>query len=39
MVIPDVSLPNQNGLDLLQIMKRKWPVLNVLMYSMHLREQ
>ncbi len=39
LVILDISLPNQNGLDVLQTIKRKWPSTNVLMLSMHPQEQ
>jgi len=39
LVILDISLPNQNGLDLLQTIKIKWPATNVLMLSMHPQEQ
>lgn len=39
LVILDISLPNQNGLDLLQTIKRRWPATNVLMLSMHPQEQ
>ena len=38
-VILDISLPNQNGLEVLQSIKRKWPATNVLMLSMHPQEQ
>lgn len=39
LVILDISLPNQNGLDVLQTIKKKWPVTQVLMLSMHPQEQ
>jgi two-component system invasion response regulator UvrY len=39
LVILDISLPNQNGLDVLQTIKKKWPATYVLMLSMHPQEQ
>jgi len=39
LVILDISLPNQNGLDVLQIIKKKWPSTQVLMLSMYPQEQ
>jgi DNA-binding NarL/FixJ family response regulator len=39
LVILDISLPNQNGLDVLQTIKKKWPATQVLMLSMHPQEQ
>ena len=38
-VLLDVSLPDRNGLEVLQIVKEKWPSTNVLMLSMHPQEQ
>ena len=38
-VLLDVSLPDRNGLEVLQIIKEKWPSTNVLMLSMHPQEQ
>lgn len=38
-VILDISLPDKNGLEVLQIVKEKWPSTNVLMLSMHPQEQ
>lgn len=35
----DISLPDQNGLDVLQTVKKEWPETNVLMLSMHPEEQ
>lgn len=35
----DISLPDQNGLVVLQSVKSKWPSTNVLMLSMHPQEQ
>jgi DNA-binding NarL/FixJ family response regulator len=35
----DISLPDQNGLVVLQSVKAKWPLTNVLMLSMHPQEQ
>jgi two-component system invasion response regulator UvrY len=35
----DISLPDQNGLVVLQSVKAKWPSTNVLMLSMHPQEQ
>jgi DNA-binding NarL/FixJ family response regulator len=38
-VILDISLPDKNGLEILQSIKVKWPAANVLMLSMHPQEQ
>ena len=35
----DISLPDKNGLEVLQSVKSKWPSTNVLMLSMHPQEQ
>ena len=35
----DISLPDRNGLEILQAVKIKWPATNVLMLSMHPQEQ
>ena len=35
----DISLPDRNGLEVLQAVKAKWPSTNVLMLSMHPQEQ
>lgn len=35
----DISLPDKNGLEILQSVKSKWPATNVLMLSMHPQEQ
>lgn len=35
----DISLPDKNGLEILQSVKHKWPSVNVLMLSMHPQEQ
>ena len=37
-VLLDISLPDRNGLEILQIIKEKWPATNVLMLSMHSQE-
>ncbi len=37
-VLLDISLPGLNGIDILQIVKEKWPTTNVLILSMHLPE-
>jgi len=34
----DISLPGRSGLEVLQSVKRKWPLMNVLMLSMHPEE-
>jgi len=39
MVLLDISLPDKSGLDILQTIKAKWPLTNVLMLSMHPQEQ
>jgi len=38
-VLLDISLPDKNGLEVLQTIKAKWPSTNVLMLSMHPQEQ
>lgn len=38
-VLLDISLPDKNGLEVLQSVKEKWPFTNVLMLSMHPQEQ
>ena len=38
-VLLDISLPDHNGLEVLQSVKAKWPSTNVLMLSMHPQEQ
>jgi len=38
-VLLDISLPDKNGLEILQSVKLKWPATNVLMLSMHPQEQ
>lgn len=38
-VILDISLPDRNGLEILESIKIKWPATNVLMLSMHPQEQ
>ncbi len=35
----DISLPDKNGLEVLQIVKERWPAINVLMLSMLPQEQ
>lgn len=35
----DISLPDKNGLEVLQLVKSKCPTINVLMLSMHPQEQ
>lgn len=35
----DISLPDKSGLDILQTVKAKWPLINVLMLSMFSQEQ
>lgn len=39
LLLLDISLPDQSGLDVLQTIKRKWPATHVLMLSMHPQEQ
>ena len=39
LLILDISLPDQSGLDVLQTIKKKWPTTYVLMLSMHPEEQ
>lgn len=38
-VLLDISLPDRNGLEILQAVKAKWPLTNVLILSMHPQEQ
>jgi two-component system invasion response regulator UvrY len=38
-VLLDISLPEKSGLEVLQIIKTKWPAINVLMLSMLPQEQ
>ncbi len=38
-ILLDISLPDRNGLEILQTVKTKWPSTNVLMLSMHPQEQ
>jgi DNA-binding NarL/FixJ family response regulator len=38
-VLLDISLPDKNGLEVLQSVKSKWPATNVLMLSMHPQQQ
>lgn len=38
-VILDISLPDRNGLEVLQLIKSKWPLTHVLMLSMLPQEQ
>ena len=38
-ILLDISLPDLNGLEVLQAIKSKWPAANVLMLSMHPQEQ
>lgn len=38
-VLLDISLPDKNGLEILQSLKAKWPSSNVLMLSMYPQEQ
>lgn len=39
LVLLDISLPDRNGLEVLQVIKEKSPSINVLMLSMHSQEQ
>ena len=39
LVLLDISLPDLNGLEVLQTIKLKWPTTNVLMLSMRPQEQ
>ena len=39
LLLLDISLPDQSGLDVLQAIKTKWPAAYVLMLSMHPQEQ
>jgi DNA-binding NarL/FixJ family response regulator len=38
-VLLDISLPGKNGLEVLQIIKSKWPSVSVLILSMYPQEQ
>jgi DNA-binding NarL/FixJ family response regulator len=38
-ILLDISLPGKSGLEILQEVKTKWPLINVLMLSMHPQEQ
>jgi len=38
-ILLDISLPDKNGLEILQAVKNRWPATNVLMLSMHPQEQ
>jgi DNA-binding NarL/FixJ family response regulator len=38
-VLLDISLPDKNGLEVLQLVKSKWPTTKVLMLSMHPQQQ
>jgi len=38
-ILLDISLPDRSGLEVLQSVKTKWPLTNVLMLSMHPQEQ
>lgn len=39
LLLLDISLPDQSGLDILQTIKKRWPNTYVLMLSMHPQEQ
>ncbi|MDA3881469.1 MAG: response regulator transcription factor [Prolixibacteraceae bacterium] len=39
LLLLDISLPDQSGLDVLQKVKKKWPETHVLMLSMHPQDQ
>ncbi|WP_372935197.1 response regulator [Mariniphaga sediminis] len=39
LLLLDISLPDQSGLDVLQTIMKKWPATYVLMLSMHPQEQ
>ena len=39
LLLLDISLPDQSGLDVLQVIKKKWTATYVLMLSMHPQEQ
>ena len=39
LLLLDISLPDQSGLDVLQTIKKKWPATSVLMLSMYPQEQ
>lgn len=39
LLLLDISLPDRNGLDVLQTIKTRWPAVYVLMLSMHPQEQ
>ena len=38
-VLLDISLPGKSGLEVLQLIKQKWPKTSVLMLSMHSEDQ
>jgi two-component system, NarL family, invasion response regulator UvrY len=38
-VLLDISLPGKSGLEILQMIKQKWPKVSVLMLSMHPEDQ
>lgn len=38
-ILLDITLPEKNGLEILQTVRSKWPSTNVLMLSMHPQEQ
>jgi two-component system, NarL family, invasion response regulator UvrY len=38
-VLLDITLPEKSGLEILQMIKAKWPSINVLILSMHPQEQ
>jgi DNA-binding NarL/FixJ family response regulator len=38
-ILMDISLPGKSGMEVLQLVKQKWPKVNVLMLSMHPEEQ
>jgi len=38
-VLLDISLPDRSGMEVLQSVKSRWPLINVLMLSMHPQEQ
>ncbi|MFZ4548860.1 MAG: response regulator, partial [Bacteroidales bacterium] len=38
-ILLDISLPGRSGLEILQIVKQKWPSTNVLILSMYPHEQ
>jgi DNA-binding NarL/FixJ family response regulator len=39
LLLLDISLPDKSGLEVLQTIKKKWPLTYVLMLSMHPQEQ